>query len=248
MAAAVARDAPARERATRRAFDVATSNLVSLSRGFCGGAVGRLGPRPEKPLELYEFEGCPFCRKVREALSILDLDALVYPCPKGGARYRQELRRRGGKELFPYLADPNTGEEMYESGDIVSYLFQRYGDGPPPLLLRLGPLTDLNSILANTWRIGRGTFYRKARAPEYPLELYGYEASPDGRLVRERLCSLELPYRLHNIARGSRGREAFVQRSGKMMMPYLIDANTGAALFQSAEIAAYLEETYAERP
>ena len=22
-------------------------------------------PRPEKPITLYEFEGCPFCRKVR---------------------------------------------------------------------------------------------------------------------------------------------------------------------------------------
>ena len=29
--------------------------------------------RPEKPLKLYEFEGCPFCRKVREAIVWLDL-------------------------------------------------------------------------------------------------------------------------------------------------------------------------------
>ena len=229
-----------------RALDVATSSLVSLSRGYCGRAVGKLGPRPEKLLEIYEFEGCPFCRKVREALSILDLNALVYPCPKGGSRYRRELRRRGGKELFPYLVDPNTGEEMYESDDIVAHLFRSYGDGPPPLSLRLGPLTDLSSMLANTWRIGRGTFYRKARAPENPLELYSYEASPHCRLVRERLCSLELPYRLYNTARGSRGREAFIQRSGKMRVPYLIDPNTGAALFEAAHIMAYLAETYAE--
>jgi hypothetical protein len=39
--------------------------------------------RPKIPLELYEFEGCPFCRKVREAIIILDLDPIVYPCPKG---------------------------------------------------------------------------------------------------------------------------------------------------------------------
>mmetsp|Transcript_37498 Transcript_37498/g.149570 ORF Transcript_37498/g.149570 Transcript_37498/m.149570 type:complete len:93 (+) Transcript_37498:370-648(+) len=39
--------------------------------------------RPELPLELYEFESCPFCRKVREALNILDLDFYAYPCPKG---------------------------------------------------------------------------------------------------------------------------------------------------------------------
>jgi hypothetical protein len=26
--------------------------------------------------------GCPFCRKVREAVNILDLDVLFKPCPK----------------------------------------------------------------------------------------------------------------------------------------------------------------------
>ncbi|MHC5059284.1 MAG: glutathione S-transferase N-terminal domain-containing protein, partial [Planctomycetota bacterium] len=75
--------------------------------------VGPLGPRPERPLELYEFEACPFCRKVREALSILDLNAMIYPCPKKGPRFREEVKRRGGKYLFPYLVDPNTGEAMY---------------------------------------------------------------------------------------------------------------------------------------
>lgn len=36
-----------------------------------------------KPLLLYEFEACPFCRKVREAITILDLDVIFYPCPRG---------------------------------------------------------------------------------------------------------------------------------------------------------------------
>ena len=40
--------------------------------------------RPAKPLELYEYEACPFCRKVREALSMLDIDVIVYPCPRDG--------------------------------------------------------------------------------------------------------------------------------------------------------------------
>ncbi|CAH2070285.1 unnamed protein product [Thlaspi arvense] len=26
----------------------------------------KLGPRPEKPIEIYEFEGCPFCRKLQQ--------------------------------------------------------------------------------------------------------------------------------------------------------------------------------------
>ena len=34
---------------------------------------------------------------------------------------------RGGKAQFPYLVDPNTGVEMYESLDIIDYLFETYG-------------------------------------------------------------------------------------------------------------------------
>ena len=62
-----------------RLLDVATSFVVTVARLGAGMEVGPIGRRPEKPLELYEFEGCPFCRKVREALSVLDLDAVVYP-------------------------------------------------------------------------------------------------------------------------------------------------------------------------
>src|SRR5262249_34162994 len=115
-----------------RPLDVATSLFTTIGRLGSGMRVGALGKRPAQPLELYEFEACPFCRKAREALSILDLDVIVYPCPKGGPTYRPRLRERGGKELFPYLVDPNTGREMYESSDIVAYLFSEYGDGRIP--------------------------------------------------------------------------------------------------------------------
>ena len=54
-----------------------------------------------------------------------------------------------------------------------------------------------------------------------------------------------MPYVLHNVAKGSSRRDAFVARSGKMMVPYLVDPNTGAAMFESADIVAYLERTYA---
>lgn len=53
--------------------------------------------RPAQPLELYEFTSCPFCRKVREAVAILDLDVVVYPCPKGGSVWRQKAVELGGK-------------------------------------------------------------------------------------------------------------------------------------------------------
>jgi glutathione S-transferase len=79
-----------------------------------------------KPLTLYNMEGSPYCRKVREALSALDLEHVVRNLPKGSPK-RDELRQRGGKVQVPYLVDPNTGQEMYESDDIVAYLHEHYG-------------------------------------------------------------------------------------------------------------------------
>ena len=227
-----------------RVLDVATSVLTSVGRLGSGSATGSLGSRPPKTLELYEFEGCPFCRKAREALSILDLEARIYPCPKGGKRYRGDLIERGGKAQFPYLVDPNSGVEMYESSDIVRYLFDAYGDGPVPLLLSLGPLTDISAVLSGLPRGTAGAFSIPSRAPEQPLELYSYEASPFCRIVRETLCSLEIPYLLHNVARESPSREEFVKRSGRMMVPWLSDPNTGTELFESVDIVAYLMKTY----
>jgi glutathione S-transferase len=225
---------------------VSTSMLSSVIRAGSGMQVAGAGPRPEKTLELFEFENCPFCRKVREALSVLDLDARIWPCPKGGPGYREQLIQRGGKAQFPYLIDPNANVEMYESQDIVGYLFRTYGTGGAPMMLATPVLRDVTSVLAGVPRAGFGSHYRKARVPEQPLELWSFEASPFCRLVRECLCTLELPYFLHNVAKGSAHRRALVERSGKMMVPYLVDPNTGAEMFESSEIIAYLEETYRE--
>src|SRR5258706_3050138 len=228
-----------------RPLDVATSFAASVARLGAGMEVGPLGARPAQPLELYEFETCPFCRKVREALSILDLDAVIYPCPKNGPRFRPEVVRRGGKALFPSPVDPNRNVALYESDDIVRPLVEAYGDGTVPRSLGLGIVTDAMSSLASAARLGRGTSYRRAREPKAPLELWSFEASPFCRIAREALCELELPYVLHNVAKGSAKRDAFVRRTGKMQVPYLVDPNTSAAMFESADIVAYLETTYA---
>jgi glutathione S-transferase len=229
----------------QRSLDVLSSIAATLARAAQGMRTGRLGRRPAQALLLFDFESCPFCRKVREALTVLDLEADVRPCPKGGERFRPEVIARGGKAQFPYLVDPNTGKEMYESDAIVRYLFAEYGEGPPPAVL-LGQLPVLGGAIASGLRFGRGTHAEPSRAPELPLELWSFEASPFCRIVREKLCTLELPYRLHNVGKGSPSRAAFVERSGKMQVPYLEDPNTGAALFESAEIVDYLERSYAE--
>jgi glutathione S-transferase len=231
-----------------RALDVASSLAVTILRAGSGFVAANVGPRPEKMLELYEFEACPYCRKAREALCSLDLPAMIYPCPKGGPTYRAKVQEMGGKSRFPYLVDPNTDTQMYESDAIVRYLAKHYGTGDIPLLLALGTVTDVMSTVASVPRATRGVRYRKARAPEKPLELWSFEASPYCRLVREVLSELELPYLLHNVPKKSKQREAFVARSGKMMVPYLADPNTGTEMFESADIVRYLETTYALEP
>lgn len=227
----------------QRTLDISSSIAATLVRGAQGMRTRRLGRRPAAPVLLYEFESCPFCRKVREALTLLDLEADIRPCPKGGKRFRPELVARGGKAQFPYLVDPNTGKEMYESDAIVRYLFAEYGEGPPPAVL-LGGWAALTGSLASALRLGAGTNAEPSCAPGHPLDLWSFEASPFCRIVREKLCTLELPYRLHNVGKGSPSRAAFVERSGKMQVPYLVDPNTGAALFESAEIVGYLERSY----
>lgn len=227
-----------------RILDVSTSLFATIARLGAGLRVEALGERPAQPLELYEFEGCPYCRKVREALTALDLEALIYPCPKGGARFRDVAIEKGGKAMFPYLVDPNTGKAMYESSDIVAYLYGEYGAGAVPFLSSGGPLFDVTSALASGWRLGAGVRAEKSIVPAAPLELWSFEASPFCRIVREVLCSLEIPYLLHNVGKGSPGRDAFVQRSGKMQVPFLVDPNSGVEIFESADIVRYLRATY----
>ena len=95
-------------------------------------------------------------------------------------------------------------------------------------------------------RLPRGLLAHPARAPEQPLDLWSFEASPYCRLAKETLSELSLPYRLHSVGKGSPRRESFVARSGKMMVPYLADPNTGKEMFESADIVAYLKQTYGE--
>ncbi len=40
---------------------------------------------------------------------MLDLDVQVRPSPRDGVRWRPEAVKLGGKSMFPFLVDPNTG-------------------------------------------------------------------------------------------------------------------------------------------
>ena len=222
--------------------------VLRLGRGLYPVVTADQRPDPAQRLELYDFEGCPYCRKVREVLSELDLDYLARPVAHGSPR-RVELRRRGGKVQAPYLVDPNTGAEMYESDDIIGYLNSTYGRGrragwgiPLPSFV-----DNLDSMVASAVRLARGVRCRRmaARDRVEPLTLYNMEGSPYCRKVREVLSELDLEHVVRNVPKGSPKREELARRGGKVQVPYLIDPNTGTAMYESDDIVAYLEGEYA---
>lgn len=242
-----------------------TSMLSTLVRASNGIQSKPAAVKPAQTLQLYDIENCPYCRLVREALTELDLDAEILPCPKGGERFRPELEARAGKAQFPYLVDLNTGVEMYESLDIVAYLFETYGQRELPLKWRAGRLQTLGSMLASAPRLRQGMQARPGAQPEYMLELYSFESSPYARPVRELLCEMEIPYILRSCGRSRlkewilppmrkalkitpdselQNRRFLQQQEGKVSIPYLYDPNFELGMFESTEILDYLRDTY----
>jgi len=234
--------------------------LARLARG--GVATGNRG-EPSQTLELYDCENDPACRPVREALTVLDLEVMVYPVPENGERFRKQLAEMSGSDRLPFLHDQNTGERLQGAESIVNYLYGQFAPEGEKAPMSLLPLASVASIL----RGSNGKYARPSKAPEQSLELYSFEASPYSRLARETLCELEIPYLLHNVGKSpgsmvewlppilrennvkdyepeTENRRKLVARGGHMMVPYLVDPNTGSAMYQSADILAYLQDTY----
>lgn len=227
------------------------SLLASVLRLGAGGA-GTPERAPAAPLILYEFEGCPFCRIAREQVSATGVTVHVKPCPKGGRRFRPEVREKGGKAQFPYLIDPNTDKAMYESADIARTLRRTYG-GARPLIHWTGPVSQILSQCAVLARYLSGTFARpsneaaaqpperpqlqpqgriQARIQAQPLHFSAPERSPGGRLVKEMLCARELDYLWTPRAPGGQPT------------PFLEDPNTGTHRAGGLAILRYLSATY----
>ncbi len=245
--------------------NIGTSLLATMVRATNGIQSTPAAVKPKQLLRLYDMENCPYCRLVREALTELDLDAEIYPCPKSGERFRPEVRELGGKTQFPFLVDDNTGLAMYESLDIIAYLFETYGERPVPLKWRAGRLQTLGSILASAPRMSAGRKARPGVEPEFMLELYSFESSPFARPVRELLCEMESPYILRNCGRTRLqewilppvrkalniipdseldNRRELQDREGRVAIPYLYDPNSGRGMFESEDILKYLRNAY----
>ncbi|MGB1763944.1 glutathione S-transferase N-terminal domain-containing protein [Alloalcanivorax xenomutans] len=248
-------------------LDIVRSLASSAAQNGRGIATRPRDKQPEEPLELYDIEACPYCRLVRETLTEQDLDVLIFPCPKGGNRYRPLVENLGGQTRFPFLMDPNTGAALYESEDIIDYLHREYGDRLPPGRGLASRLRLVSSFTASVPRGRRGLRARPAGLAERPLELYSFEASPFARLVRERLCEMQLPYLIRQCGRdqwmdwvlpavrdrlnlnyrpSQRNRRRLITITDMVAIPYLVDPNTGEERYESASILEYLDYAYQE--
>jgi glutathione S-transferase len=218
-------------------------------------SVLQTAPRPQKPLILYEYDASPFCKRVRETINLLDLTVEYRPCP--GARqssFSEELFERTGKQTVPYLIDPNTGVEMFESDDQIQYLLDTYGpdkslyDGKALWPITFKEFSIFTSTIAALVRNMPGSSRQPNARPDneemLPLELWGYEASPFVKPVREKLVSLALPHLMVSCSRGSANRDRLIERTGRFQVPFLVDPNTGLELFESPEICEYLDAVY----
>ncbi len=237
------------------------------------GVSGTPNPKqPALPIKLFDMEACPYCRRVREVVTLLNLDVEIYPCPKNGTRFRSVAEGMAGKAQFPLLIDENTGTQLLESQAIIDYLFQHYGkSGKTPKAWQSMPKLPVLQTLVSGVSLMRGLNAQAGNAskaaPAQLLHLWSFDASPFSRLVRERLCELELPYVLHTVAKecwqdmgpavlrlkpgkyvpvagGKRERELPVMQ-GRLQVPYLVDPNTGVQMFESKDILKYLNQTYA---
>ena len=255
-------------------FKVLQSVVASVIEGGRGVSGTPFPNQPAKALKLYEFEGSPFCRRVREVITLLNLDVEIYPCPKGGQKYRQIVKAKGGRRQFPFLIDENTGEKLFESQVIINHLFKHYGkNGKTPKKYAHYSKYPVVAFAGTLMNGARGIRVNKKivnrAAPEQLLELWGFEASPYTRIVRGVLTELEIPFVFHNVAKerwqdqgpsilrlkpgkyiplagGKREKVVLVMGRAKqdIQVPYLVDPNTGAELFESELIVNYLQKQY----
>ena len=223
------------------------SCLFRLMLGNTPGRGSDSSKKPDQLLKLYEFEACPFCRIVRENLCYLRIDTIIYPCPREtfkkyghmeNSRFRPKVMEMGGKLVFPYLIDENRDHKMYESRDIASYLWQHYGQGVSK------SSTFKNAFKRKIFKFStlfhaaarplprHGMLRTPSKKPQKLLELWSLEHHWASKIVRERLCSLEIPY---------------ILRQGKHpngSLPYLIDPNLDQEFASYSKICKHLNQHY----
>ncbi len=152
---------------------------------------------------------------------------------------------------------------MFESDDIIAYLFRAYGrtkDGDVPTSLSPNFFTSFMTGISLLFRLNKGIFVKDSKylPPTStnsgnimePLVLWSAEGTPFGKLVREKLNELQICHVQVSCPRGSDNRQRLYEKTNctTFQIPYLEDPNTGVGMFESAVIVEYLEKKYGVPP
>ena len=252
----------------KHSLNIISSVVSSTLRQWHGSAGSKSVKQPPQMLILFDNENNPECRLVREALTELNLDVLIYPCPQGADRFATQLQQYGGSNTsVPFLVDPNSHVKLEGAEAINAYLFQQYKQAPIPKHLDANKVNLFTSRLASIARLRGAIQVKASREPQQPLMLYSFESSPYSRPVRERLCELQLPYHLINLGKQqfadvgpanfrfhlgeyhplpNTKRATLLAQKGQVQVSFLIDPNQSIELLESKDILEYLDKTYAQ--
>ena len=77
-------------------------------------------------IELFQYEGCAGCARVRQRLSEMMIDFVARQVSPDPA-HRTRLELATGQRDVPALLDPDQGMIVTEPDDILAYLEETYG-------------------------------------------------------------------------------------------------------------------------
>lgn len=78
-------------------------------------------------LELYQFEECPYCTRVRAKMTDLRLTYIIHNVPRDKAK-REELQKISGQRFVPVLVDKERNVMIADDDEkIIAYLEEHYG-------------------------------------------------------------------------------------------------------------------------
>ena len=100
-------------------------------------------------LSLYQFDGCPWCERVRIAIDDLGLEVEQRDVRRDGA-HAEALQRAIGRSTVPVLRiDGAHGARwLPESADIVRHLYAEYGQGRDAAWFATGAPQRLGAVVA----------------------------------------------------------------------------------------------------
>ena len=204
---------------------VAQSLLSSLAAGGRGTSGTPHPIQPDKILKLYEFEGSPFCRRVREVLTTLNIDYLFKHYGHSG----KTPKKYSHYPKIPVAALAGTIINGARGVWVNQAILQREA---PQQLLEL-------------WGFEASPFTRIVRAELTELELpYKFHNAAKERWQDQGPAVLRLKPGKYTPLAGGKREQVLKVMGNNIQVPYLVDPNTGVKLFESAEIVKYLKQQY----